>query len=63
MIATQEQIIAELNKRNYYTDTGQSDDTILPPDDQPFIEKYGTLMLLLFGGALLISVFPGQGGQ
>jgi hypothetical protein len=64
MVATQAEIIAELNKRNYYPDTTvKTDDTIPPPEDKPFIEKYGTLMLLLFGGGLLLSVFPGQGGQ
>ena len=67
MIVTQSQVEAELNARNYFLKTAPADDTIPDGDKNTasFFEKNGKTFIILFAGAFLLAIFPGQseGGQ
>jgi len=66
MVITQSQVETELNARNYFL-TAPADDTITngDKDTASFFEKNGKTLMLIFAGAFLLAIFPGQseGGQ
>jgi len=65
-VATQSQVETELNARNYYL-AAPADNTIPNGKDTTlsFFEKNGKTLIILFAGAFLLAIFPGQseGGQ
>ena len=63
-VATQSQVEAELNTRNYFL-TAPADNTIPngDKDTASFFEKNVKTFIILFAGAFLLAIFPGQGGQ
>jgi len=64
-VATQSQVETELNTRNYFLETAPADDTITngDKDTASFFEKNVKTFIILFAGAFLLAIFPGQGGQ
>jgi hypothetical protein len=66
-VATQSQVETELNTRNYFLETAPADNTIPngDKDTASFFEKNAKTLMLIFAGAFLLAIFPGQseGGQ
>ena len=66
MVITQSQVETELNARNYFL-AAPADNTIPngDKDTASFFEKNAKTLMLIFAGAFLLAIFPGQseGGQ
>jgi hypothetical protein len=63
MVIKQSQVETELNARNYFL-AALADNTIPNGEDTAsFFEKNAKTLMLIFAGAFLLAIFPGQGGQ